>query len=322
MTSKHMTDLVLEHTSIKELPSSIGLQTKLENLHLGHTHIQSLPESIKNLTSFRYLGLCHCRELQTLPELPPSIEALDADGCISLENVAFRSTASEQLKENRVQVTFRNCLKLNKASLKAIELNAQINLIKFSQQYISTCDRYCDFDHNKGIYVYPGNKIPDWLEYYTSTTAPDYITIDLSSSPYLSKLGFIFGFIIPAISSEGSTLKFKISDGEDDGIKVYMDRTDYGIEMDHVYLLYNPKCSHYIASQLNDQSKIKIQITASFSTLTSQNVPVQLRGFGVSLVTLSKYDKFKQQLEICDGSAILNNVSSGRDIKVSRNLKS
>ncbi|KAK2406525.1 disease resistance protein RPV1 [Trifolium repens] len=294
VTSKNMNELNLELTSIKELPSSIGLQTKLEKLHLGHTHVESLPRSIKNLTRLKQLGLHHCRELQTLPELPLSLEILAAIGCVSLENVVFGSTASEQLKEKRKRVTFWNCLKLNEPSLKAIGLNAQINMMNLNQH----------------MYVYPGSKIPEWLEY--STTTNDFITIDLSSAPYFSKLGFIFGFIIPTISSEGSILKFKISDcdGEDEGIKVYLDRPHHGIESDHVYLMYDPRLSHYLASRVNDWSMIKIQVRASSRTPTSQYMPVQLRGFGVSLVTPSLYDKFKQQLEFGDGIVVPDNTCS------------
>nr|XP_004510440.1 disease resistance protein LAZ5 isoform X2 [Cicer arietinum] len=314
VTSKNMNQLNLEHTGIKQLPSSFGLQTKLEKLHLGHTHIETLPKSIKNLTRLRHLDLHHCGELQTLPELPPSVETLNVDGCISLENVAFGSTTSEQLKEKKKKVTFWNCLKLNEPSLKAIELNAQINMMNLSHQHISTCDGDCDHDHDhgQGMYVYPGSEIPEWLEY--STTTHDYITIDLSSAPYFSQLGFIFGFIIPTISSEGLTLTFKISDGdgedEGEGIKVYLDRPRQGIESDHVYLMSEPRCSHYLASRANDQSKIKIKVRAASRTLTSGYMPVQLRGFGVSLITPSKYDKFKQQLELGDGSVIPNNMCS------------
>ncbi|MCI08378.1 disease resistance protein, partial [Trifolium medium] len=92
------------------------------NLQLGHAHIESLPKGSKNLTRLRHLDLHHSRELQALPELPTSLETLetlDAGRCVSLENVAFHSTASEQLKEKKKRVTFWNCLKLNEPSLKA-----------------------------------------------------------------------------------------------------------------------------------------------------------------------------------------------------------
>jgi hypothetical protein len=122
--------------------------------------------------------LHHCRELKTLPELPPSLETLDADGCVSLENVVFRSTASEQLEEKKKKVRFWNCLELNEPSLKAIELNAQINLMNFSHQHISTWDRNHDHDRVQGSYVYPGSKIPLWLEYNVITLDQYYMIIE------------------------------------------------------------------------------------------------------------------------------------------------
>jgi hypothetical protein len=86
-------------------------------------------------------------------------------GCVSLQNVEFRSTASEQLKEKRKRVAFWNCLKLNEPSLKAIELNAQINMMTFSYRHISEWDGDRDHDHdqnhNHSLYIYPGSKIPD-----------------------------------------------------------------------------------------------------------------------------------------------------------------
>jgi len=187
--------------------------------------------------------------------------------------------------------------------------------MSFSYQHLSTWDRDHDHNHNQSIYVYPGSKIPEWLEY--STTTQDYITIDLSSAPYFSKLGFIFGFVIPTNSSEGQIVKFKISDGQDNGIKMYLNRPRRGIESDHVYFMYDRRCSHYLASRVNDQSKIKIQVRASLKTPTLQYVPVQLRGFGVSLVTPSKYDKFKQQLEFRDGSVVPNNMCPVEEISKS-----
>ncbi|KAJ1401043.1 Leucine-rich repeat [Sesbania bispinosa] len=197
VTSENMMQLNLGLTGIKQLPSSIGLQSKLEKLHLGYTNIDNLPESIKHLTKLRYLDLQHCKELQTLPELPSSLEILNAGGCVSLETVMFPSTAIERLKENKRRVEFWNCLKLDEHSLRGIELNAQINMMRLAHQHVTTSGH--DYDA-QDMYVYPGSKVPKWLEY---STTHDHLTIDLSSAPYFPQLGFIFCFIIPAISSEG-----------------------------------------------------------------------------------------------------------------------
>ncbi|KAJ1407115.1 Leucine-rich repeat [Sesbania bispinosa] len=307
VTSENMIQLNLEHTGIKQLPSSIGLQSKLEKLHLGYTNIDNLPESIKHLTKLRHLDLQHCKELQTLPELPSSLETLNSAGCVSLETVMFPSTAIEKLKENKRRVEFWNCLKLDEHSLRGIELNAQINMMRLAHQHVTTSDH--DYDA-QDMYVYPGSKVPKWLEY---STTHDHLTIDLSSAPYFPQLGFIFCFIIPAISSEGLILKFKISDvGEDESIKVYLDRPRQGIELDHVYLMYHQGCSHFLSSRANDQPKITIKVTGASRTLTSSYVPVQLKGFGVSLVTPSKYHQFIQQMELGD-SSIFSTMCSVED---------
>ncbi|CAJ1950815.1 unnamed protein product [Sphenostylis stenocarpa] len=54
------------------------------------------------------------------------------------------------MKENKKRVAFWNCLKLDEHSLTAIELNAQINMMKFAHQHFSL------FGDAQGIYVYPG----------------------------------------------------------------------------------------------------------------------------------------------------------------------
>ncbi|KAL9304299.1 hypothetical protein ACSQ67_021562 [Phaseolus vulgaris] len=173
VTSKNMVKLNLELTSIKQLPSSFGLQSNLQKLRLAYTYIDHLPPSMKHLTRLRHLDLRHCRKLRTLPELPPSLETLDARGCVSLETVMFPSTACEQLMENKKRVAFWNCLKLDEQSLTAIELNAQINMMKFAHQHFSR------LGDAQSTYVYPGSKVPEWLVH--KTTHDDYVIIDLSS---------------------------------------------------------------------------------------------------------------------------------------------
>lgn len=302
VTSKNMVKLNLELTGIKQLPSTFGLQTKLEKLRLGYTYIENLPESIKHLTRLRHLDLRNCSKLRSIPELPPSLKTLDASGCVSLETVTFPSTAVQQLKENKEKVAFWNCLKLDDHSLKALELNAQISMMKFAHHHVYGFGGY----DAQGTYVYPGSSVPEWLVY---RTAHDQMTIDLSfAKQHSSELGFIFCFIVPQVASQGFTLIFNISveEGEGEGVTLYLDRPNHGIKSDHVYLMYDQGLSRYLSSRVKHQPKFKIRVTAASPTLRSDYIPlVLLRGFGVIPTNTSQHLKFiLQQLELSHGPSI------------------
>lgn len=101
----------------------------------------------------------NCKSLQTLPKLPHF-----------LKTVLFPSAAVEQLAENRKKVLFLNCLKLDQQSLESIALNAQINVMKFANQHLSTAnhddiENYKDYDQKlhsyQVLYVYPGSSVPE-----------------------------------------------------------------------------------------------------------------------------------------------------------------
>lgn len=57
----------------------------LEELDLSSSDIVSLPTSIKRVIGLKQLRLESCRQLQEILELPPNIEEVYANGCISLE---------------------------------------------------------------------------------------------------------------------------------------------------------------------------------------------------------------------------------------------
>ncbi|KAK7349761.1 hypothetical protein VNO77_07398 [Canavalia gladiata] len=218
-----------------EFDSYFGLQSNLQILHLRGSGVESLPLSIKNLRRLRYLDVSYCRGLQTLPQLPPSLEALLATECSSLKTVLFPSVA-EQFEEDRKRVEFWNCFILDEPSVAAIELNAQINVKKFAFQHLSALEHsnaeyYNDYnyyyDSYQATYLYPGRRVPEWLDYKTTE---DYILIDLSSTPRSSPLGFVFCFIVGEDPLIGLGLKFILSISDDEGegneenIEIYMSR--------------------------------------------------------------------------------------------------
>ncbi|KAK7381831.1 hypothetical protein VNO80_00379 [Phaseolus coccineus] len=297
VTSKNMIRLNLERTSIRQIPSSIGSQSKLEKLNLASTYIESLPASIKNLKGLRHLDLRYCEKLRSLPKLPPSVETLDVRECVSLESVTF-PPISEQWKENKKKVVFWNCFKLDEHSLTAIETNAKINMVKFAHQHVSTSG------DAQGIYVYPGSQVPEWLMH--KATHDDYITI----APHSSHVGYIFCFILPEVPYGERVLKLKIStegggedegegegedEDEDDSMIVYLDRPHHGIKSDHVYLMYNQACSRFLQSRAKHQARLKIKVTLASLALSSEYIQVQLRGFGVSTIS-----NFLQKQELGD----------------------
>ncbi|MED6118727.1 hypothetical protein PIB30_005570 [Stylosanthes scabra] len=75
-------------SSLSLLPNNINILSSLTELSLCQTNIRSLPESIKHMSQLKCLNLSNCKRLQSLPELPSSIESLILRGYDSLEIVS------------------------------------------------------------------------------------------------------------------------------------------------------------------------------------------------------------------------------------------
>ncbi|XP_059429087.1 TMV resistance protein N-like [Corylus avellana] len=58
----------------------------LDRLSLSESDIVRLPTCIKRFVRLRHLFIMNCKRLEEIPELPPSIEDIVADGCVSLES--------------------------------------------------------------------------------------------------------------------------------------------------------------------------------------------------------------------------------------------
>ncbi|KAK2432611.1 disease resistance protein RPV1 [Trifolium repens] len=301
-----MIELDLRYTQVNALPASFGCQSKLEILHLGNCCIESFPSCFKNLIGLKYLDIRHSQKLQTLPELPRSLEILLAQECTSLEAVSFPSFA-EQFKENRKRVVFTNCLKLNEHSLANIGLNAQVNIMQFAYKHVSSSEH--DFhtkfnkDHNdshQALYVNPGSSVLAWFEHKTTT---DYVVIDLSSSTSRSPLlGFIFCFVLGGNRLIVDKLKFNITicdvegEGKDeDRFELYVSRPSSSILSDHIFMIYDQQCSCYLNNKAKDMSRFKIKVTTRLSSLhprSYSDICMVLKGFGVNIIGTSSYHNF------------------------------
>ncbi|EOY25762.1 Disease resistance protein [Theobroma cacao] len=70
-----------------DLPSDICCLSSLEELILSHNNFVSLPANLSQLTKLYCLQLMGCSKLETLPQLPSSVQGLMLDGCTSLQRV-------------------------------------------------------------------------------------------------------------------------------------------------------------------------------------------------------------------------------------------
>ncbi|KAJ6737589.1 LEUCINE RICH REPEAT CONTAINING PROTEIN [Salix viminalis] len=76
---------------VLEIPGSIGSWVSLTTLELHGNDFERIPASIKQLPVLTELDLSRCERLYHLPQLPSSLQVLDATDCISLTSVEARS---------------------------------------------------------------------------------------------------------------------------------------------------------------------------------------------------------------------------------------
>ncbi|CAK7322775.1 unnamed protein product [Dovyalis caffra] len=114
--------LDLSETAIRDL-KSLG---NLRRLALDGTSIEEVPSSMQFLTNLERLLMRNCKKLsrlpssiygtliKELPELPPSLKSLAANGCESLEIIS-----TSTLGDSGRQLSFANCFKLDQKALMA-----------------------------------------------------------------------------------------------------------------------------------------------------------------------------------------------------------
>ncbi|GMN74144.1 hypothetical protein TIFTF001_054385 [Ficus carica] len=113
--------LFLKGSSVLQIPDNLfSCLTFLFHLDLSGTDIGTIPENIK-FSKLRILDISGCRFLQSLPELPLTMEKIDASECTSLKMVSNLLTALTQPPTDRVNLgvtfSFTGCLKLEHQNL-------------------------------------------------------------------------------------------------------------------------------------------------------------------------------------------------------------
>uniref|UniRef100_A0A6N2L859 non-specific serine/threonine protein kinase n=1 Tax=Salix viminalis TaxID=40686 RepID=A0A6N2L859_SALVM len=107
-----LTSLSLRDCNLSDdaLPRDLGSLRSLTNLELGRNSFRSLPASLSNLLRLKSLRLDDNERIETIPDLPRNLYALQASNCTSLERLPDISVAS------RMRLLYiANCPKLIEA---------------------------------------------------------------------------------------------------------------------------------------------------------------------------------------------------------------
>ncbi|KAJ9675642.1 hypothetical protein PVL29_024528 [Vitis rotundifolia] len=88
-----LNDLELSHCFLRNdaIPVDFWCLSSLQKLNLSGNNFTVIPEGITQLSKLRVLQLGHCYMLQEMPQLPSSIQEVDANSCMSLRNLSTPS---------------------------------------------------------------------------------------------------------------------------------------------------------------------------------------------------------------------------------------
>ncbi|RVW15078.1 TMV resistance protein N [Vitis vinifera] len=157
--------LNISHCNLSEgaLPSDLGSLPSLERLDLSGNSFITIPASLSGLSQLRSLTIEYCKSLQSLPELPSSIERLNAHSCTSLETFSCSSSAYTSKKFGDLRLNFTNCFRLGEnqchnifeAILEGIQLVSSIPKVLDIEEFPIPLNEYNAF--------VPGSRIPEWF---------------------------------------------------------------------------------------------------------------------------------------------------------------
>ncbi|XP_052291859.1 TMV resistance protein N-like [Citrus sinensis] len=220
------------------IPSDIDNLHSLKELYLNRNNFVTLPASISGLLNLEELELEDCKRLQSLPQIPPNLQFVRANGCSSLV------TLFGALKLCRSKYTIINCID----SLKLLRKNGLA--ISMLREYLEL-QAVSDPGHKLSI-VFPGSQIPKWFMYQNEGSS-----ITVTRPSYLYNVNKVVGFAICCVfqvpkHSTGTYLfhsypahELECSmDGSGEGHYIYF-RGKFGhVVSDHLWLLFLPRHGH------------------------------------------------------------------------------
>ncbi|CAA7057313.1 unnamed protein product [Microthlaspi erraticum] len=156
--------VLLDGTAIKEMPRNIINLSFLRHLSLSRNdNICSLEFDMGQMFYLKWLEVKYCKNLTSLPGLPPNLQCLNAYGCVSLRTVA--SPLAFLMPTNQIHYStfiFTNCHKLEQVSKSSI-----ISYVQKKSELMSD-DRYNQEFVFKSLIgtCFPGCDVPAWFNHH------------------------------------------------------------------------------------------------------------------------------------------------------------
>ncbi|EXC10452.1 TMV resistance protein N [Morus notabilis] len=255
-----LSQLNLNNCSVLEVPDDqLFIFSTLECLDLsGNENIEGIPSSIKQLSRLKHLYISNCKNLRSLPEIPLSLETVDAYGCTSLKTVSSSKTALtrgwDHLYACSEKLVFFNCLKLDKNARNNLIIDSQLRILRMAT--VSRITSKHVIEYPSVSICYPGNQIPEW---FSNQSAGSSISIELS--PHWKNTNFL-GFTLCVVAAPFAEHKFhpqihfyceshfRFKDGESRTLNCFWrgysqdnddeDKSRIFLKSNHVFLWYAP----------------------------------------------------------------------------------
>ncbi|XP_034675157.1 disease resistance protein RPV1-like [Vitis riparia] len=236
------------------IPNGICSLISLKKLDLSRNNFLSIPASISELTNLKDLRLGQCQSLIEIPELPPSVQDIDAHNCTAL----LPGSSSVGILQG-LQFVFRNCSKPFEDRSSDDKRNA---LQRFPHNDVSSSASVSSLTTSPVVMqklleniafsiVFPGSGIPEWIWHQNVGSS---IKIELPTDWYNDDfLGFALCSVLEhlpeRITCTLTSDVFDYGDLKGFGIDFHCKGNNVGLE--HVWLGYQP-CSQLRLFQFND----------------------------------------------------------------------
>ncbi|VVB10060.1 unnamed protein product [Arabis nemorensis] len=173
--------LLLDGTTITDMPKILQFnRSKVEDLpNLRHgmnglsslrrlclsknEMISNLQIDISQLSHLKWLDLKYCKNLTSIPLLPPNLEILDAHGCEKLKTVASPMALLKLMEQVQSKFIFTNCNNLEEVAKNSITSYAQ----RKSQLDALRCYKEGNVSEALLITSFPGSEVPSWFNHRT-----------------------------------------------------------------------------------------------------------------------------------------------------------